>query len=89
MMNQRQYLHMIQRMQADLVATQINANEMMDANKQKMMIMEEETEKHRQALQRRLQAQHRLEDFMIMIEEEHHKRTERVKTLQDSAKNKQ
>jgi hypothetical protein len=29
---------------------------MMDANKQKMMIMEEETEKHRQALQRRLQA---------------------------------
>lgn len=47
MMNQRQYLHMIQRMQADLVASQINANELMDANKQKMMIMEEETEKHR------------------------------------------
>ena len=50
MMNQRQYLHMIQRMQADLVSTQINANEMMDANKQKMMVMGEETDKHRQAL---------------------------------------
>jgi hypothetical protein len=78
MMNQRQYLHMIQRMQADLVSTQINANQMIDGYKQKIMIMEEETDKHRQALYRRLQAQHRLEDFMIMIEEEHHKRTERV-----------
>ncbi len=88
-MNQRQYKHMISRMRQDLIATQISANELHEAFKQKTLVSEEETEKNRQAKQRRLQAQHRLEDLMNLIEEEHRQRNERVQTLSNSAKNKQ
>ena len=88
-MNQWVYKHMIGRMKADLIATQISANELHEAFKQKQIVCDEETEKNRQAKQRRLQAQHKLEDLMNMIEEEHRQRNERVRTLSNSAKNKQ
>ena len=80
---------MVGRMKSDLIATQISANELHEAFKQKQIVSDEETDKNRQAKQRRLQAQHKLEDLMNMIEEEHRQRNERVRTLSNSAKNKQ
>lgn len=71
MMKQRQYKHMIQRIQADLIATKIKVNERQESYQSKLAILEEETEKKRKATQQRLQAQHRLESFMLVIDEDH------------------
>lgn len=49
MMKQRQYKHMIQRIQADLIATKIKVNEKQESYASKLAILEEETEKKRKA----------------------------------------
>lgn len=74
LMKQRQYKHMIQRIQQDLIATKIKVNEKQDSYNSKLAILEEETEKKRKATQQRLQAQHRLESFMLVIDEDHRQR---------------
>ena len=51
MMLQRTYKHMINRMQQDLIACQISANELHESHKSKMAISEEETDKNRKAKQ--------------------------------------
>jgi hypothetical protein len=51
MMKQRQYKHMIQRIQADLIATKIKVNEKQESYASKLAILEEETEKKRKATQ--------------------------------------
>ena len=51
MMKQRQYKHMIQRIQADLIATKIKVNEKQESYQSKLAILEEETEKKRKATQ--------------------------------------
>ena len=56
MMVQRQYEHMIQRMNQDLIAIQIRFNETQDSYKNKHQVYTEEAERHRQAKQQRLQA---------------------------------
>ena len=53
-MFQRTYLHMIQRMKADYIASQIRTNELQESYKSKKKIYEDEAEKHRQAKQQRL-----------------------------------
>jgi hypothetical protein len=54
MMKQRQYKHMIQRIQADLIAMKIKVNEKQDSYQSKQTILDEETEKKRKATQQRL-----------------------------------
>jgi len=49
MMKQRQYKHMIQRIQADLISTKIKVNEKQESYASKLAILEEETEKKRKA----------------------------------------
>lgn len=51
MMKQRQYKHMIMRIQADLIATKIKVNEQQESYASKLAILEEETEKKRKATQ--------------------------------------
>lgn len=50
--------------------------------------MEEEIEKKRKATQQRLQAQHRLESFMLVIDEDHRQRGEEMGALDKSIQNK-
>lgn len=89
MMLQRTYLHMRQRMQSDLIATQIKANELHESFKMKKGICEEETDKNRKAKQQRLQLQHKLQELMAHIDENHRTREERINSLQKSIRNKE
>ena len=59
---------MIHRMKADLIAIQIRFNELSDSHKNKQQVYTDEAEKNRQAKQARLQAQHRLEELMRLID---------------------
>ena len=68
MMLQRTYKHMINRMQADLIACQIEANELQESHKSKQQIAAEETEKNRKAKQQKLEALNKLEEFMRLID---------------------
>ena len=62
---------MIHRMKSDLIAIQIDFNETQDSYKNKHQVYMEESERHRQAKQQRLQAQHRLEELMRLIDQDH------------------
>lgn len=70
-MKQRQYKHMQQRIQQDLVAMKISVNEHKESFEQKKQVLAEETEKKRKANQARLQAQHKLEQYMLFIDNDH------------------
>ena len=59
---------MINRMKSDLIAIQIRFNETQDSYKNKAQVFQEEADKNRQAKQQRLQAQHRLEELMRLID---------------------
>ena len=61
LMFQRTYAHMQERMKRDLIALQIQANELHDSAKQKEAIMYEEAEKSRKSKEQRLQAKERLQ----------------------------
>lgn len=79
---------MINRIQRDLIATKIRANELHESYDSKQAILEEETEKNGKAKQLKLQAQHRLEAFMQVIDEDHRQRAEEMSALDHSIKNK-
>ena len=88
LMTQRTYTHMVARMKADLIAAKIKQNEMQDSYKSKQQIFEEEAEKHRQAKQQRLQAQHRFEELMRLIDQDHVQRKNRLASVLKSLDNK-
>ena len=88
LMTQRQYQHMIQRMQSDLIAIQIRFNETQDSFKNKQACWQEESDKNRQAKQQRLQAQHRLEELMRLIDQDHFQRKNRLASVLKSLDNK-
>ena len=73
-MLQRSYKHMIERMHKDLIATQIKAAELQESYKSKQTIAAEEADRNRKAKQQRLQAQHRLEELMRLIDQDHFQR---------------
>ena len=80
---------MIERMKKDIIALQIQANEMHDSYKQKELIMTEEVEKSRKAKEQRMQAKYKLESLMKNIDLEQKKRQERIMSLQKSIRNKE
>ena len=88
MMVQRQYEHMVQRMNQDLISIQIRFNETQDSYKNKQQIHQEESDKHRGAKQQRLQAQHRLEELMRLIDQDHFQRKNRLASVLKSLDNK-
>ena len=88
MMVQRSYLHMISRMKSDLIAIQIRFNETQDSYKNKAQVYQEEADKNRQAKQQRLQAQHRLEELMRLIDQDHFQRKNRLASVLKSLDNK-
>lgn len=88
MMTQRQYEHMIQRMQSDLIAIQIRFNETQDSYKNKQSCWQDQSDQHRQAKQQRLQAQHRLEELMRLIDQDHFQRKNRLASVLKSLDNK-
>ena len=88
LMYQRTYKHMIARMKADLIAAKIKQNEMQDSFKSKQQIFEEEAEKHRQAKQAKLQAKHRFEELMRLIDQDRIQRKNRLASVLKSLDNK-
>lgn len=67
MMLQSTYEHMIDRMQRDMIAKQIEANEKLESYKSKLAIMEEETEKNRSAKQEKTQNHKQMRDQIKQI----------------------
>ena len=88
MMVQRSYLHMISRMKSDLIAIQIRFNETQDSYKNKAQVYQEEADKNRQAKQQRLPAEHRLEELMRLIDQDHFQRKNRLASVLKSLDNK-
>ena len=88
LMVQRQYEQMVHRMKADLIAIQIRFNETQESFKNKQQIYQEEADKNRQAKQERLQAQHRLEELMRLIDQDHFQRKNRLASVLKSLDNK-
>ena len=74
LMLQRSYKHMISRMHQDLISTQIKAQDLHESYKSKQAIAADEGDKNRKAKQQRLQAQHRLEELMRLIDQDHFQR---------------
>ena len=79
---------MINRMKSDLIAIQIRFNETQDSYKNKAQVFQEEADKNRQAKQQRLQAQHRLEELMRLIDQDHFQRKNRLASVLKSLDNK-
>ena len=79
---------MIHRMKSDLIAIQIRFNELSDSHKNKQQVFMDESEKNRQAKQARLQAQHRLEELMRLIDQDHFQRKNRLASVLKSLDNK-
>ena len=75
-------------MKADLIAAKIKQHEMQESFKSKKQIFEEESEKNRQAKQQRLKAQHRFEELMRMIDQDHSQRKNRLASVLKSLDNK-
>lgn len=88
LLDQRTYVHMIARMRADLIASKIKMNEMQESYKSKKQIFEEEADKNRQAKQQKLKAQHRFEELMRMIDQDHAQRKNRLASVLKSIDNK-
>jgi len=59
-LTQLSYDHMLHRMKADLIASQIRSQELKESMKSKNDIALDETEKHRKAIQERIQAKMKL-----------------------------
>ena len=89
LMKQRQYQFMIQRISQDLVAMKIHVNDAQESYQQKLTVLQEETEKKQKAIQAKLQAQHKLEQFMLVIDNDHLQRQEEMAALDKSIQNKQ
>ena len=80
-MTQCQYNHMIRRMKADLVSSQLRSQELKDSMKSKEEIVKEESEKVRKAKQERILAKMRLEQVMMKIDQEQREREERISSM--------
>jgi hypothetical protein len=63
-----QYEHMIKRMKADLISSQLLSQELKESMKSKSDIVSEESEKQRRAKQDRIQAKMKLEMIMMEID---------------------
>jgi hypothetical protein len=87
-LTQMQYRHMIKRMKADLVSSQLRSQELKDSLKSKSDIAEEESEKVRRAKQERIQAKMMLDQVIMDIEQQQRERQERINSLHKSLKNK-
>ena len=71
-----------------MIAIQIRFNEQSDSHKNKQQVFMDEAEKNRQAKQARLQAQHRLEELMRLIDQDHFQRKNRLASVLKSLDNK-
>jgi len=84
-----EYEHMIKRMKADLISSQLRSQELKESMKSKNDIVSEESEKQRRAKQERIQAKMKLEQIMMEIEQDQRERQERIGSLQKSIRNKE
>lgn len=82
-------MHMLHRMKADLIASQLRSQDLKESVKSKHDIMVEESEKFRKSKQDKIQAKMKLENIMMDLSQEQKERNERINSLQKSIKNKE
>lgn len=87
-MLQGSYHHMLDRMQRDLIAYQIQSNERLDSFRSKQQILEEETEKNRSAKQEKTQNHKQMRDQIKQIALDYRQRQDRHNSLEKSIANK-
>ena len=75
------YLHMLDRMKKDFIASRINSGEMESSLKNKSQILDLENHKHRKTKEERLQAKAIFDSLMKNIEKEQRDRQERILEL--------
>lgn len=83
------YLHMIERMKKDFIATKIKSGEMETSLKSKSQILDIENHKQRKTKEERLQSKAIFDSLMKNIEKEQKDRQERILELQKCIKNKE
>lgn len=83
------YLHMIERMKKDFIATKIKSGEMESSLKNKSQILDIENHKQRKTKEERLQSKAIFDSLMKNIEKEQKDRQERILELQKCIKNKE
>jgi hypothetical protein len=79
---------MLDRMQRDLIAYQIQSNERLDSFRSKQQILEEETEKNRSAKQEKTQNHKQMRDQIKQIALDYRQRQDRHNSLEKSIGNK-
>lgn len=80
---------MLTRMKKDLIALQLQSNDLTLSLRSKTQIYNDESNKHRMAREAKLQSKFRLDTLMKNIDHEQKKRQERIISLQLSIKNKE
>lgn len=88
-LTQQTYEHMLHRMKADLIASQIRSQELKESMKSKNDIALEETEKQRKAKQERIQAKMKLQQIFNELQQDQKEREQRISGLQRSIRNKE
>ena len=82
-------MHMLDRMRKDIIALQIQSNELQISFKSKNGIFTDEVEKSRKSKEQKLQSKYKLDGLMKNIDQEQKNRQERIQSLQKSIKNKE
>ena len=70
----QQYEHMVKRMKADLIASQLRSQELKESMKSKKDILLEEQDRQRKSKQDRIQAKMKLEQIMMEIDQDQRER---------------
>mmetsp|Transcript_14547 Transcript_14547/g.24821 ORF Transcript_14547/g.24821 Transcript_14547/m.24821 type:complete len:325 (-) Transcript_14547:699-1673(-) len=86
---QNTYQHMLKRMKKDLIALQLKSNDLTESLRSKQQIFTEESSKHMQAIEHKLQSKYRYTNLNKKIEREQNERRERIVSLQTSIQNKE
>ena len=88
-MSKRTYLHMLERMKKDFIATKIKANEFEKNLANKKQVIEIEEAKQRKTKEERLQSKNTFDKLMKNIEKEQEDRRSRILELQKCIANKE
>ena len=86
---QSQYEHMLHRMKADLISSQLKSQDLKESMKSKNDIAADETEKQRKAKQEKIQAKMKLQNIFNELQQDQKEREQRISGLQKSIKNKE
>ena len=88
-MSRRTYLHMLERMKKDFIATKIKSNDLEVSLRNKSQVLDGEEDKTRKTKEEKLQSKNTFDSLMKNIEKEQRDRQERILELQRCIANKE